>query len=367
MKLLLQLSLPLLVTYLSVATASGQQSIQPADYADVNAALMENHLLPRYERLVSTIDVFVEETKAYCEGSSDVELSAVQARFHDAMDAWMGAQHIRFGPVLFLQRHFRFYFWPRARGKVADAVAELVSAELDETALAVRVADANVAAQGFLAAEFLLFHERYLGTGDGSKTGCGLLGAVAGNMLNMATGILAEWRQGNEPFTGFMITPGPDNPFYKNHAEGTLAFFQSLYDSVQIMSDVNLKPVIGDDIGKARPIMAESRLSERSLRNIVVTLETLKELYGVDGKIGLGNLAESVDPKLHKLMKKAFSATLLNAKSLRVPIEKAAVEPANREQVEKLSTQVQAIKQIVRKRLSRTLGLPIGFNALDGD
>lgn len=367
MKRLLKLSLPLLVTYFAAATASGQQSIEPADYADVNAALMENHVLPRYERLVSAIDEFSDESKAYCGGSTDVKLSAVQARFHDAMDAWMGAQHIRFGPVLFLQRHFRFYFWPRARGKVADAVAELVSAELDETALATRVADANVAAQGFLAAEFLLFHERYLGIGDGSKTGCELLVAVAGNMQNMATGMLAEWREGAEPFTGFMTTPGPDNPFYKNHAEGTLAFFQSLYDSLQIMSDVNLKPVIGKNIEKARPIMAESRLSERSRRNIVVTLETLKELYGVDGQVGLGNLTEGVDPKLHKLMKKAFNATLLNAKSLKVPIEQAAVEPAKREQVEKLSTQVQAIKQIVRKRLSRALGLTIGFNALDGD
>ena len=367
MKQLTRLSISLLVIFIAAVPASGQQLIQPAYYADVNAALVEHHLLPRYELLVSTIREFSDTSKAFCSSSTGVELSVVQDRFHDAMDAWMGVQHIRFGPVLFLQRHFRFYFWPRARGKVSDAVADLISAELDETALATRVADANVAAQGFLAAELLLFHARYLGNGDGNKMGCDLLVAVTANMLNMATGILSEWCEGAEPFRRFMTAPGPENPFYKTHAEGTLAFFQSMYDSLQIMSDVNLKPVIGENPQKARPIMVESRLSERSRRNIVITLETLQELYGVDEQVGLGSLTERVDLKLHNLMRKAFNATLATANSLEVPIEKAAVEPAAREKVEKLSTQVQAIKQIVRQRLSRALGVTIGFNALDGD
>lgn len=367
MKRFLRLSVLLSVMLAAVVPASAQQTIDPKDYARVNVDLVDRHLLPRYERLVSATADLADASKAFCGGADDVGLPAVQERFHDAMDAWMGVQHLRFGPVLFLQRHFRFYFWPRARGKVADAVAQLVSPEQDRAALAARIADANVAAQGFLAAEFLLFHERYLGAEDGRRTGCDLLVAVTENMLNMATGVLSDWREGAEPFTGFMATPGRDNPFYKTHAEGTLAFFQSMYDSLQIVSDVNLKSVIGENSSKARPLMAESRLSERSRRNIVASLEAVRELYGVDDQAGLGYLTKGVDPKLHKLMRKAFNATLKTARSLDRPIEEAALDPSMREQVEKLSTQVQAIKQIARSRLSRTLGLKIGFNALDGD
>ena len=353
----------ILLVLVGAAPASGQQAIAPADYARINAALVETHALPRYERLATATDAFAAAVEAFCTGESDADHERLRAGFHDAMDAWMGVQHLRFGPVDSRMRGFRFYFWPQARGKVADAVAELVAAGEDDERLA-RIDRTNVAVQGLLAVEVLLYDDRYLGA---DPKGCGLFTAVTANMRAMAAGILADWREGEAPFARLLTTPGPDNPHFEDHSAGALAFFQSLYDSLQLLYDVNLKPVISQSTQDVRPVLAESRLSGRSQRNIAVTIEALQALYIGEGAAGLGDLAAIADPKLDRLMRKAFRLTLATSQSIDGPVEDAAADPARRPPVKKLATQVQALKQIVRDRLAPALGLAVGFNALDGD
>ena len=345
-------------------SASSAQEIAPADYARVNAALVETHSLPRYERLATATDAFAAAADAFCAGESDADHERLRAGFHDAMDAWMGVQHLRFGPADSRMRGFRFYFWPQARNKVGEAVAELVAAGEDDAALAARIGRTNVAVQGLLAAEVLIYDLRYLGA---DARGCGLLVAVAENMRTMAVGILSEWREGDDAFARLMTTPGPDNPHFEDHAAGTLAFFQGLHDSLQLIYDINLKPVIGDSAQSVRPVLAESRLSGRSQRNIVATLEALQALYLGEGSAGLGELTAVANPKLDRLMRKAFRLTLETARSIEGPVEQAAADPALRPPVQKFAKQVQALKQIVRDRLAPALGLAVGFNALDGD
>ena len=351
-----------LSVFVGATPASSAQEIGPADYARVNAALVETHALPRYERLAAATEAFAASAQTYCAGEGETE--PLRARFHDAMDAWMGVQHLRFGPVESFNRAYRFYFWPQARAKVADAVAEIVAAGEDDAALAARIESANVAVQGLLAAEVLLYDERYLGA---DARGCGLLAAVAANMRAMAAGILADWREGAGAFASLMAAPGPDNPQFEDHADGTLAFFQSLHDSLQLIHDVKLRPVIGESAQQVRPVLAESRLSGRSQRNIVVTLEALQGLYLGEGGAGLGDLTAVADPKLDGLMQKAFRLTLATVESLGGPVENAAADAALRPPVEKLAKQVRALRQIVRDRLAPALGLAVGFNSLDGD
>ena len=354
----------ILFVLVGAVPAWGQQEIAPADYAHVNAALAETHAVPRYERLATATEAFAAAADALCEGTSGAGREQVRVSFHEAMDAWMGVQHLRFGPVESFNRAYRFYFWPQARAKVAEAVAELVTAGENDAALAARIGTANVAVQGLLAAEVLLYDDRYLGA---DANGCGLLTAVAANMRTMAADTLADWREGETAFAGIMAAPGPDNPQFEDHAEATLAFFQSLHDSLQLIHDVNLKPVIGESAATVRPVLAESRLSGRSKRNIVVSLEALQALYLGEGSAGLGDLTAVADSKLDRLMRKAFRLTLATAQSIDGPVERAAAEPGRRPPVEKLAKQVRALRQIVRDRLAPALGLAVGFNALDGD
>lgn len=118
----------ILLVLVSAAPASSQHALTPADFARVNAALVETHALPRYERLAAATEVFASASEAFCAKESDAGHEQLRAGFHDTMDAWMSVQHLRFGPVDSRMRGFHSYFWPQARAKAADAVAELVAA-----------------------------------------------------------------------------------------------------------------------------------------------------------------------------------------------------------------------------------------------
>ena len=66
-------------------------------------------------------------------------------------------------------------------------------------------------------------------------------------------------------------------------------------------------------------------------------------------------------------MRKAFRMTSESADAIAMPLPQAVRDAATREKVEKLHTQITALRQIVGRRLARALDLQIGFNALDGD
>ena len=85
----LPLSLALAGLILVGATsASRAQGIAPADYGRVNAALVETHALPRYERLVTATGLFATEAEGFCAAPGDASLTGLRERFHEAMDAW---------------------------------------------------------------------------------------------------------------------------------------------------------------------------------------------------------------------------------------------------------------------------------------
>ncbi len=354
---------------LAGAPSAGAAPLEPGAFARVNALLVKTHVVPRYERLAAAADAFAATSRDLCAAPGDAAaLDGARARFQDAMSAWMGIEHVRFGPIEVLMRGHRFYFWPQARTKVTAAVRKVIAAG-DETAVRpARLAKANVALQGFLAAEVLLYGDAALRAGGGAGTmGCVLLTAVAANMRGMAADIVAGWRGGSDPFARTVTEPGPRNSYFDSHKEATRAFFKSLHDSLQLVADVKLRPVIGDSPEKVRAHLAESRLSGRSHSNVVDNLAALRELYEGENGAGLGELTAVADPKLHKLLRKAFRITLGTARSIGRPIEEAAADAALRPKARKLALQVRALRQIARDRLAPALGFPVGFNALDGD
>lgn len=353
---------------IGAAPAFGQDEIPPDAYARVNAALVENHVLPRYRRLVEASGAFDDAAATFCADPKAAGLETMRARYHDAMDAWMGIQHLNFGPVALLMRGYRFYFWPEARGKVGSVVSELLAAGDAAVLTPDKFRRASVAAQGLPAVEHLLYGDP-APTWDGEGYRCELLVAISGNLRRMAAGILADWQDGDAAFMHTVAAPGPDNTQFRTHQDATLAFFKGFHSGLQLIADVKLIPVVGKTVDDARPRAAESRLSDRALRNIVVNLEALQTLYLGDGGPGLSDLvkAHGGDAKLDPLMRKAFDLTIANARSIKLPLGEAVRDPAERPKAEKLKTQVVALKQIVKTRVSTSLGLGVGFNALDGD
>ena len=358
-----------LLVLMPATPAGAATPLEAGAFARVNAALVETHVLPRYGRLAAATEAFATAAGDFCKAPGPAAArDRVRAGFQDAMAAWMSVEHVRFGPIEILTRGHRFHFWPQARGKVVPAVRRVLAAGDPAAVGPERIGKANVAIQGLLAAEVLLYGDEALRAGGGAgPMGCTLLEAAAGNMRAMGADILADWRDGSDPFVRTVTRPGPDNGYFEDHKEATRAFFKGLHDSLQLIADVKLKPVIGDSPEKVRPRLAESRLSGRSLGNVIDNLTALRALYeGEDGP-GLGELTRTADPKLHKLLRKAFRITAGTAGSIGRPVEQAAADPVLRPKTRKLALQVRALRQIVRDRLAPALGFPVGFNSLDGD
>lgn len=363
-KLVLQV-MALAIVVFTVPTASGDGP-SPETFAHVNAALADNHIRPRYGNLLSQATDFESATGRLCTQPGPTTMNEARSAFHVLMDAWMDVEHLRFGPAELFLRVNRFHFWPEARDKVDKVVAGLLADGADISPS--RIESASAAGQGLLAAEALLYGQGATESEPrGSATGCRLLLAIAGNMRTMAEGMDGDWWRGERPFVTLFTGPGSDNPYFASHDEAAMTLLASLHDGLQRIADLKLAPVVGDDIDTVRPYLVESRLNSRALRNIVLNLEALHDLYTGGAGPGMGSLLPESEDKLDKLLRKGFRATLETARSIAGPLEEAAADPARRDIVEKLLVQVRALRQIVRNRLTSALDLPIGFNALDGD
>ncbi len=355
----------LTIAVFPIPAASGDGPT-PESFAHVNAALADNHIRPRYGTLLSQATGFAGAAKRLCAQPGPTTMNEARSSFHALMDAWMNVEHLRFGPAELFLRANRFHFWPQARGKVDRVVDELLAEGADISPS--RIASASAAGQGLMAAELLLFGQNATESEPrGSATGCRLLHAIAVNMQTLAKVMDEDWWRGERPFVTLFTGPGSDNPYFASHEEVALALLASLHDGLQRIVDLKLAPVVGDGIDTVRPYLAESRLSDRTLRNIVLNLEALQDLYTGGAGPGMGSLLVGTGDKLDTLLRKGFRATLDTARSLAGGLDKAAIDPARRDMVDTLLVQVRALRQIVRNRLTGALDLPIGFNALDGD
>ena len=332
----------LFVALVVASAARADVDVPEAAYAKVNAALVRHHIAPRFEHLATAAADF--DAAIACDDGVARDRAALRPSYDAVMDAWMAVRHIRFGPVRLFMRNYRLYFWPEARGKIAGAVDEILAADDPARFEDDRFASASVAVQGLPAVEVLLFADRKSGPND-----CALLRAIAGNMRAIADDTAAGWREADE------LGPTP--------SDAALTLFRDLHDSLQLIAAVKLKPVL------AKPRLAESGLSGRSVRNIAVNLEALQAMYLGEGGAGLGKIVREhgQDATLDPLMRRAFAQTIATARSIDVPIATAVADPVQRAKLDKLTTEVLALKQIVRTRLAAALGLAVGFNALDGD
>lgn len=349
--------------------AIGETRLTEQDFADVNIALVDTHILPRYARLADALTAFEVSASDYCSANSDSDPGTLRETYHQAMDAWMGIEHVRFGPIELFMRSFRFFFWPQSRGKVVEQLQELAG-RIDQFAEnPEQFASTSASVQGLLAAEALVFRTEEFSPGlKAGNAGCAMLSAVAGNMSAIANEVIADWNGGMMHFRNEVQRPGSDEALYDNHQEVTAILFKSLHDELQLITEVKMRPVLGESIDTAKPVLAESRPSQRSSRNIAANLEALQALYaGETGAGGLSQLVSMSDTELDKLMHRAFSITVKNARSLEQPLEVIATSTEQRAQADKLFLQVRALRQIVRERLASALSMRIGFNTLDGD
>ena len=355
---------------------AGEARIVAGAYQSVNESLVRRYVLPRYRGFAGATTRLRETVGALCEAPAEDALEGARQAFHEAMDAWMAMQHLHFGPLEQQLRAHRVYFWPQARGKVGEAIAQLLGAGNEDILSTERFSGTSVAVQGLPAAEHLLFlrGDALFGDREAGSGECRLLDAVSRSLEEIAREAHEEWTLavvagGTSSYADIMLRPGPENADFPAAKDVTLLFFAALHTGLSLVAEVKVTPVIGDSTATVRPALAESRASGRSMRNIAINLEALQALYVGEAGAGIAELvaASKEDAGLDPLMRKAFRLTLESARSFDAALEEAAVDSAQRSRVEKLSLQTRALRQLVRTRVAEALDLAVGFNALDGD
>ncbi len=312
------------------------------------SAIIDDHILPRFETLGSTSQALADAAMQDCDPTSDILRDA----YSTAFDAWVSASHLRFGPTEVDDRAFALAFWPDSRGATPRALATLIADE-DPVALdPVAYADVSIAARGFYALEFLLYDDTLMAAGSADYH-CALVRTVSADIAATSAAIYDGWTNAH---VDVLMSPGPDAP-YRSTEEVVQEMLRALSAGLQFTQDSRLGRPLGT-FDRPRPTRAEVRRSGRSTDHVRLSLLSLQDLAQ--------HLAAS-DEGLSAKLDSQFNDALNKLDALGDPVFAGVASPQSRLKIEVIAQAVGTVRTTVQTELGPTLGVAAGFNSLDGD
>ncbi|MBT9383090.1 imelysin family protein [Pseudooceanicola sp. CBS1P-1] len=294
---------------------------------------------------------FAEATQALSEASDrDCTMPAMAAPYGAAFDAWLAIAHLRFGPLEEAGRDRAIAFWPDAKGFTPRMLTGLIADQDPVVATPEGFAEVSVAARGLFALERMLYDPQFAYGPD--SYGCALTRAISHDLARMAGAIDTEWRDSQ---AGLMRDAGaPGNTAYLSPDEAARQLYTALLSGLEFNADGRLGRPLGS-FDDPRPERAEARRSERSRRNLVLSLQALHGLAR--------DLAGADIP----LTDAAFESAIARAEALEDPSFADAADPSGRLKIEIVQQRVQAVRRAVEGEIGPILGVGAGFNSADGD
>ncbi|MCB1773290.1 MAG: imelysin family protein [Gammaproteobacteria bacterium] len=338
-----------------IATQLAVASVAAGDADTANLAVADEHIVPAYQALQEQTAALDAAAQAGCLAPDG--RSQMQNAFASAFLAWQDIQHIRFGPVQYLSRDFRFQMWPDKRGSVGKHLARLLASGDPAALETATFASGSVAVQGFSALERLLYGSE----GGGREWQCQVINAITNNLQQMATDTLVGWTTGDESHHRMFATAGDGNALYDSAGELSGKLLNSLHTQLELVIDRKLRRPLDDNMAKARPKRAEAWRSGLSLPAITRNIEALRALYRVGFARILG------DKALDARIEAGFESALATAAGIGLPLHEAVKDDAQRQQLERLLADLERLAQDIGRELTSALGLSLGFNSLDGD
>jgi predicted lipoprotein len=276
-------------------------------------------------------------------GIDSCDPDALRPAFQSAWDAWMGVAHLTLGPAEEDGRGLAVLFWPDPMGLGWKAQRALLAggAALSPEAFA----EQSIAARGLPALERLLYPAEALPADP-----CPLIQATADDMARTAAALEAGWG----PYGELLLSPGKSgNTAFLSDAEARQALFTQLATGLEALADGRLGRPLGT-FDKPRPELAEARASGRSLRNVDLSLQALRDL------------ALRLSPQSPRTLA-AFDHALALADGLDDPVFAGVADPEGRLKVEILQQAVRASREAAIAEMAPALGVTLGFNSADGD
>jgi uncharacterized protein len=269
----------------------------------------------------------------------------LHASFNAAYDAWIGVQHIHFGPIEHLGRSLAIEYWPDPKGSGAKSQRALLTG--DPALLSPeRFIEQSVAARGLSGLERLLYPAAPLPADP-----CNLIRATAADLAFMAKETRDAWVA---DYAQTVLTAGDaGNAIYLTRKEVRQQMFTQVIAGLEFIIDERLARPLGT-FDKPHPERAESVASGRSLRNVLLSLQALRAMV------------ETLTPDVPRTIL-AFDRAIRIAEELDDPVFAGVTTPEGRLKVEILQQSVGALRASAMAELGPEMDVGIGFNAADGD
>ena len=295
------------------------------------ATVVQDHIRPGFT-------AFANAAKAFA-SIETCETDALRAAYQGTYDTWMPVAHLTLGPAEEDGRGLAVLFWPDPKGSGWKAQRALLAAP----PTAKEMSQQSVAARGLPALERLLFAAEPL------ENACPLIQATADDLAATAAALAADWG----PYGDLLLTAGQaGNDRFLTPEEATQALFTQLATGLEALADRRIGRPLGT-FDKPRPDLAEARASNRSIRNMTLSLVALK------------NLALTLNPDSPKTLA-AFDHAIGLAQALDPDIDRIT-DPQAWLKLEILQQAIRATRDTAVAELGPALGVELGFNSQDGD
>lgn len=334
-----------------------------ADAAAISAPeVVEQWLLPRYDALRAAARAQQEAWDSFCAKPSAEGVAELKTRFAAVSAGWAAVEFITFGPVMLSLRPDRFNLFPERRNAVGRSVAEIIGDETDERLQPDRFFRLSAAVQGLPALERVLYDdgaEAALLSGPESARRCALGRAIAENLANIAGELREGWGDRHSGLLAQLIA-GQSDPVYFPEPGALLSqMVTDLAGAYQRVVDQRLLVVLGKTPDDAKPLLADRRRSGLSRETIIAIIASADDLAD--------RLAVGLDAKGRSAVEKTMAGAEAAAGALPEDIGAAATTPEGRKTLQATVTAFKAAQASVASPLASGLGVPLGFNALDGD
>ena len=314
---------------------------QPA-FSGVEEAL-DDHILPSFQAFAEDSEELARAAAADC-GSE-----AMAPAFHAAFDSWMQVADLRLGPSE--TGALSVAFWPDTRGFTQRALSRLIADEDPVVFDAEAFEEVSIAARGFLALEMLQFDPAFSEYDDGSYS-CALVQAISRDLARQADTLARAWRN---DFAVTLRTAGEaGNAIYLDESEAMRALYTQLLAGLEFSADQRLGRPLGT-FEQPRPTRAEAWRSDRSLRNVLLSVEAATALAHT---LSDGDLPET-DAAVARVRDVAGRVT--------DPGFQDISEPPARLRVEVVQQAVKQMRAALEIEMGTAMGIAPGFNSQDGD
>ncbi len=331
---------------------------------EFNLAVIDQHIVPRYQQLERQGDKLLSANTALCEVLDESSLQASKAAFNHTMDAWQGIQHVRFGPVEILLRHFSMQYWPDKKNHIGKHLERLIADNDEELLTSDRFYRLGVSVKGLPAIERLLYADDALAALKANPYRCMVAVRISAYVAEMGRDIVLEWDSVMRPHFA-NVNSGDD--YFEEDLEASIFILKALVEPLEVIRDLKIDRPLGKRAGKAKYKRLESWRSARSLRNIQINVSELKALFKGDGKQdSSASVQHLLDETDAKAILRQFSALESQLKSIPSPLEETINTPEGRSELLKASSMITSLHESLEAAMVKN-GIHLGFNSRDGD